>query len=71
MGAVSMGAVVNATQSVGVLGRGLAKACIPSGVTVTQLIDVFVLYLEDRPSFRHYNAASSVWASMEAAFLCD
>ena len=44
--------------------------CSPSSVTVSQLKDIAVRYLEQNPSSRHISAAALVMISFKEAFPC-
>jgi hypothetical protein len=44
--------------------------CVPSGVSVNQLIDISYAYIENNPQFRHYTADSLIAASLSLAFPC-
>ena len=47
------------------------RLCTPSGVTVEQLIDTTVKYLETNPEDRHKLAANSVAVALLLAFPCQ
>jgi len=47
------------------------RSCRPkSGVTLGQAVDVFIIYLRDNPSIRHFIAESLVAESLSLAFPC-
>lgn len=72
MGAVGMAEGVRFSQDSGAfVGPKLVEACLPDSVTVKQLTDVFVAYLQENPEVRHYSAASSAWTAMHRAFPCE
>jgi hypothetical protein len=45
-------------------------ACIPAGVSTSQLRDIFVRFLQDHPAKRHLSAASLAAKSLAEAFPC-
>lgn len=71
MGAVSLGRVISERQGELLDGLGLTEACIPEGVTLDQIIDVYIAYLQSRPEIRHYEASTYVWISVLGAFPCE
>jgi hypothetical protein len=51
---------------------GVTKvACTPMKTTVSQLVDVVVNDLRNRPEVRQYSAASTVGAALKRAFPCQ
>ncbi len=51
---------------------GMTKvACTPMKTTVSQLVDVVVNDLRNRPEVRQYSAASTVAAALKRAFPCQ
>jgi hypothetical protein len=63
-------AAASASQSDWVLKNSSLKVCLPSGVTLKQLIDMAVKYLKDNPEKRHYDAFHLVVASW-SSFACS
>lgn len=49
---------------------GISNACVPQGVTMGQMADVFCKYLTENPNRRQSGAASLVMKSLENAFPC-
>ena len=51
---------------------GMTKvACMPMKATVSQLVDVVVNDLRNRPEVRRYSAASTVAAALKRTFPCQ
>jgi hypothetical protein len=48
----------------------MTKLCIPDDVTLSQLKDVLIAYLKDRPEERHWAAWSLVHNAINDAFPC-
>ena len=44
--------------------------CVPEGVTIGQLVDVFAKYLRDHPEERHLHGAVLVITAVSDAFPC-
>ena len=63
-------AAASAAQSDWVLQNSNLKVCLPSSVTLKQLIDMAVKYLKDHPEKRHYDAFALVVASW-SPFACS
>jgi hypothetical protein len=62
-------ATASAAQSDWVLKNSSLKVCLPSNVTLKQLIDMAVKYLKEHPEKRHYDAFGLVVASW-SPFAC-
>ena len=45
--------------------------CVPTQVTVKQLIDTVVLYLQQHPERRHYAAIDEVSIALTEAYPCN
>jgi hypothetical protein len=45
-------------------------ACVPGGVTISQLKDIAIIFLRDNPQKRHLSAASLIEESLARAFPC-
>jgi len=50
---------------------GQARWCLPEGVVVTQILDVVLNYLRDKPQLRNGGAASIAGFALEAAWPCE
>lgn len=48
-------------------GKGI---CVPKRVTVNQLIDIVVNYLEDNPGKRHHEASTAIFVALATEFPC-
>ena len=44
--------------------------CVPTGVSIPQLVDITVAYLEDHPETRHYAASELIGLAIREAFPC-
>lgn len=60
-----MGAIDAATE---LSGNGRPNACIESGVTNGQIVDVVRKYLEEHPAIRHRASVKLVLAAVTSAF---
>jgi hypothetical protein len=50
---------------------GQARWCLPEGVVVTQIRDVVLNYLRDKPQFRNSGAAGLAAFALETAWPCE
>ena len=51
-------------------GEAKRRVCLPKGVTVREMTDVFMRYLEAHPNRRKISGAVLVLASLAQAFSC-
>jgi hypothetical protein len=51
--------------------RTAFQACIPSGVTIRQMVDIATRFLERHPQTRHTSGAALIMVALNEAFPCS
>lgn len=63
--------VAGATDGIAFGANNAVPYCIPAGVTLGQMVDVYLGYLKDRPADRHLDAVYLVTDAMWSAWPCS
>jgi hypothetical protein len=63
--------VTDSAEDADKMANHILNICVPDGVEMGQLVDVFVDYLASHPSTRHETARSLLKQSFNEAFPCD
>jgi len=63
-------AVVDTDATMSEWGKAARQACVPQGVTSSELRTVLLAWLEERPDHMHYGAASLALTAFSEAWPC-